>query len=81
MRGLTDLEHQELSALAQLLVLHVNNGARDERERTFHGPTLDNLEQAGRIERFDLEGDGSYRLRATETGTLALRIRAWIRVA
>lgn len=42
MRGLTALEHEELKALAA-----------DERDRTFHGPTLDDLEAMGRIERFD----------------------------
>jgi len=64
MRGLTDIEHQELLALA-----------RDERERWFDGPTLDGLEVARRIERFDIDvADESYRMRPTLLGALALRL-------
>lgn len=61
MRGLTDFEHQELAGIAQ-----------ESGERTFHGPTLDLLESQGRIERFDIESDGAYRIRATEAGALLL---------
>lgn len=43
-------------------------------EATFCDATLDELERLGRAERYDLEPDGSYRMRVTELGHIALRL-------
>lgn len=60
MRGLTQAEHEELSAL--------DAGG----ERTFY--TLDALIAARRAEEWDAAPDGSYRVRSTELGRLALTL-------
>lgn len=62
MRGLSTAERVELAALCV------------EGERAFDDAVLDALEEAGRAERFGVLGDGSYRMRATELGLIALRL-------
>lgn len=62
MRILTSAEAGEMRAL-------VGHGAG-----VFDDRILTDLETAGRIERYDVSPDGSYRLRPTELGLLALRL-------
>lgn len=62
MRGITPLERSTLLALAA------------PGEGTFCGDTLDALEDMRRAERYDLAPDGSYLMRVTELGWLALRL-------
>jgi hypothetical protein len=61
MRGLSVAEHEELIALSDEL-----------NERTFH--TIEALLVAKRAEEFDHAPDGTYRMRPTELGRLALRL-------
>lgn len=63
MRGLTSLERIELAAIPTT------------EARVFDGPALDALEACRRIERYDIDPDGSHRLRLTELGALALKLR------
>lgn len=60
MRGLTEAEYGELSTLTECA------------ERTYYH--LDALVAMGRAEEHDHEPDGSYRMRPTDLGTLALRL-------
>ncbi len=63
MRGVTDEERAELLVLS----------GPDSSEGEFF--TLDELEVCRRVEQFDLDPfDGSYRIRVTELGRLALRL-------
>ncbi len=62
MRGITMLERQTLRELRDVT-----------GEWVFDGPTLDALEEARRIEAYDVDAE-SYRLRLTELGHLALRL-------
>jgi hypothetical protein len=62
MRGLSERERIELAALLT------------EGERDFDDVILDELELCRRIEAYDIEPDGSHRLRLTELGLMALRM-------
>ncbi len=64
MLGLTPIDRRELERLRQT----------EGGEGWFDGLALDRLEAAGRIERYDVVPDGTYSLRVTEAGMLALRV-------
>ena len=62
MRILLDIEREEMLALMV------------PGERIFSDVVPDNLEAQRRIERYDVEPDGTYRMRLTEFGHAALRL-------